>query len=282
MANAESRYSTDLAGTHAGRPTNAPAGLTYYATDTGNISMSRGDNKWAIIPCQSGGVNLSWIAGTRGKPGVNGDILSATEATRMVADPAFELLGVNAVSGSSSFNAEGGITLTTAGADGDQVILVPHLDANQSGWSQFTWGTDKEVGWSCHVQTGANITNAVIWAGLKLTNVSVTATDADQIFFRYEDDVLGGDWQAIYSVGGADSAMDTNVAVVLSTAYELAITIDSSRIARMYLDGVLKATSADSLTDATDLIPYIGVEADGAAAAKALTVYGQSISRTAG
>ena len=37
-----------------------------------------------------------------------------------------------------------------------------------------------------------------------------------------------------------------------------------------------------ALTNAIDLIPYIGVMLDGAAAAKAITVYGQAISRLIG
>ena len=278
---AKSAESINLAGVLADRPTDSRIGSTYYATDINAMSVSRGSNKWGVVPVQSGGASLNWVAGARGKPGVNGDILSAVEATRMIADPDFELVGTNAVSGSSSFNAEGGITLTTAGADGDQVILAPHLDANQTAWTQWTWGTDREVGWSCHLQTGGNITNAIVWAGLKLTNTSVVATDNNQLFFRREDDVAGGDWQAVYSIAGVDAAIDTDIAAAVSTSYEFAIIIDESRNGRMYLNGNLVATTTQ-LADTVDLIPYIGVEADGAAAAKALTVYGQSISRTVG
>lgn len=224
---------------------------------------------------------LSWQAGQRGKPGLNADIQNVAEAVRMIADPDFELLGTNATSGSSAFNAEGGITLTTAGADNDQVILLPHLDASQSAWAQWTWGTDKQTEWECDIVSGANITSAIIWCGLKLTNTSTTATDNDQVFFRYQDTVNSGKWQAIYSIGGTDTATDTAVTAAVSTRTNFKITIDASRIARMYLNGKLVATST-ALTDATDLIPYIGVQASGAAAAKAITVYGQEISRIRG
>jgi len=283
---AESRYSTKEAGLLSDRPSDVPIGLTYFATDTNSFYVSLGSNKWASVATQSDGVSLSWTAGKRGKPGLNADIQAAAEATRMVTDADFEIeplagAGVNSTSALCTFNAEGGITITTAGADGDNEIIIPHLDANQSAWTKITWGTDKSVGWSCNIQSGANITNAIIWAGLKLTATPVTATDADQVFFRYEDDIIGGDWQAIYSVGGADTAQDTNVSVAVSTNYELMITIDADRIARMYINGTLVVTST-ALTDTTDLIPYIGVEADGAGAAKAITVYGQTISRSAG
>lgn len=229
--------------------------------------------------CLSRRTEYKWVAGQRGKPGINADIQNAAEAVRMIADPYFEILGVNATSGSTAFGPEGGIVLTTAGADGDEVILLPHLDANQSAWAQTTWGTDQQTEWECHIKSGANITNAIIWAGLKLTNTEVTATDNDQVFFRYEDDVNTGKFQAIESIGGVDTATDSAVTVAVSTSYHLKIAIDSARVARFYINGVLVRTSS-ALTNATDLIPYIGVAADGAAAAKVLTVYGQAISRT--
>lgn len=223
---------------------------------------------------------LTWQAGKRGKPSLNADIQNEDEATRMIADPDFEVLGTNATSASTSFNAEGGIKLTTAGASGDQVIILPHLDANQSAWAQWTWGTDKQVEWEGDLTTGTAITAETIWAGLKLTNTSVVATDNDQVFFRYEVGVNSGKWQVIYSIGGTDTTTDAGVTVAVSTRYRLRISIDASRIARCYINGALVATST-ALTDATDLIPYIGVSAS-AVAAKDITVYGETISRTVG
>lgn len=223
-------------------------------------------------------LDLFWQFGVRGKPGVNGDIQNGAEAVRMIADPNFELLGTNASSDDSTFDPEGGIVVQTDGADGDEVIILPHLDANQSGWALNTWGTDQQTRWSCRITTQASIANCIIWAGLKLTNTEVLVTDANQCFFRYEDDVIGGRWRAIYSIGGVDTAVDTGITVAADTCYELNIDIDPGRIARMYIDGVLVATSTP-LTTAVDLIPYIGVAADGAAAAKSLGVRWERISR---
>lgn len=280
---AKSLEAIKLAGKLADRPTDSRIGSTYYATDVNAYFVSRGSNKWGNLPVQSGGVCLNWVAGSRGKPGINADILAAAEATRMIVDPDFEISAdsTNETSALCTYNAEGGLTLTTAGADADSMILEPHQDANQTSWTQWTWGTDREVGWFAHIQTGANITNAIIWAGLKLTFTPVVATDADQIFFRYEDDVAGGDWQAVYSIAGVDVAIDTDIAAVVSTSLEFAVIIDESRNGRMYLNGNLVATTTQ-LTDTIDLVPFIGVEADGAAAAKAITIYGQSISRSSG
>ena len=224
---------------------------------------------------------LNWTAGQRGKPGINGDIANASEGTREIADPDFEVLGTNASSDDVTFNAEGGITFTTDGADGDGVILLPHLDANQTAWTQVTWGTDQETRWTCRIKTGAAITNSIIWAGLKLTNTDVVATDANQAFFRYENGINSGKWQAVSSIANTDTSTDSGVTVALSTEYHLEIDIDSNRIAKFYINGTLVATTT-ALTTAIDLIPYIGVEADGAAAAKAIDVYGQAIGRDIG
>lgn len=263
-------------------PSNIPAGEGYYDESLRGFVVSRQDGQPCDAPRQlvNKRLELCWIAGQRGKPSLNADIQNAAEATRMIADPDFELLGTNATSASSSFNAEGGITLTTAGANNDQVILLPHLDANQSAWSRTTWGTDKETAWQCRFQTAASIADLIVWTGLKLTNTPTVATDNDQVFFRYESGVNDGEFQAIQSIGGTDVTTDTGVVVAVSTEYELVISIDSSRIARMFINGVLVATSG-ALTDATDLIPYFGVQAK-TGATKAATVYGQAISRNRG
>jgi hypothetical protein len=221
---------------------------------------------------------LKWVAGQRGKPGINADINSATEAVREIADPDFEVLGTNGSTDDVTYHVEGGIKVETDGADGDEVIILPHLDTSQTAWAAVTWGTDQETAWEAHIRTGSNITNTIIWAGLKLTNTEVTATDNDQAFFRYEDDVNTGKWQAVSSIGGTDSATDAGVTVAVDTEYHLRVSIDSSRLARFYINGVLVKTSG-ALADATDLKPYIGIAADGAGAAKHMYVYGQAIGR---
>lgn len=254
-----------------------------HANGTGNVQFDgvplalSGDYTLTGFNALSSRYELSWQAGQRGKPSINADIQNAAEATRMIADPQFEVLGTNSTSALSTYYAEGGITFTTAGADNDQMILVPHLDANQSAWEQVTWGTDQETIWECAVRTAATITSMTIWAGLKLTNTSVTATDNDQAFFRYAAATNSGKWQAIHSIGGTDTATDTGIAVAASTTYRLRVAIDASRIARFYVNGTLVSTST-ALTDATDLKPYIGVQAN-TGAARVLYIIGQAISR---
>ncbi len=225
----------------------------------------------------SGRYRLEWVAGSMGKPGILGDVISATEATNVIADREFHLVGTNIVSTVSALNAEGGVKLTSTTGGSDQGIIAPHLDASQSAWAATTWGSDKSVRWECLIKTGGSITANITWAGLKLTNTDVIATDADQVFFRYENGVNTGKWQAVWSIGDSDTATDSGVTVVLSTQYHLLIVINSSRVAKFYINGTLVATTT-ALTDTTDLIPYIGVRGN----AQILDVYGQVISRVAG
>lgn len=221
--------------------------------------------------------SLRWLAGQRGKPGLNADIQNSAEATRMIADPDFELLGTSAASSCSSYDTGGGITLTTAGSSGDQVILVGHLDTNQSPWGTVLWPTSKSLVYEAVIKTGANVTATTIWAGLKLTNTPVVATDDDQVFVRYQDTQNSGKWQVISSIANTDTTTNTTLtAVATSTVYRVRIVLASDRTAKVYINGTLVYTTA-ALTS-TNLIPYIGVQAD-TAAAKAITVRSQAISR---
>ena len=221
---------------------------------------------------------LEWVAGNRGKPGINADIQDATEAVREITDPDFEIGGVNSTSALCTYNSTGGIKVTTAGADGDEMILIGHLDNNQSPWEMISWITDEQVIWETHIKSGTNVTNAIIWAGLKVTSTEVLSTDANQIFFRYEDDVSGGAWVVVESIANVDTSTVTAVIVAVLTQYHLRIVIDSARVAKCYINGTLVRTSA-ALNTGTAFRPYIGVAADGAAAAKHIVIYGESISK---
>lgn len=231
---------------------------------------------------------LAWRAGQEGKPALNavlawpGTYAAAAAIATEIADKHFEVLGTNMTTALCTYYAEGGIVLTTAGADADQAILAPHLDTDQTPWTAVTWGTDKETEWEALIQVGGNIGDAIIWAGLKLTNTPTVATDADQAFFRYQNGVNSGKWEAVSSIGGVDSQSDSGVvAVATNDIVHFKIEIDDTRVARMYINGALVKTTT-ALTDAIDLIPYIGVQASGAAAAKAIRVMGQAISRVIG
>ena len=248
------------------------------------------------------------------KPGLNAvsiidpDADSASAlAAYVIANRDFETLGTNMTTALTTFpGTSAGIKMTTAGADQDQAILLPHLDANMSAWSKVLWGTENSVEWECSIMLPA-LDNQKVWAGLKLTNDQLVATDDDQIFFKFQSDATNSEafttfanWHLVHSIGGTDYISKLPIAVAANTPYHLKIKIDSDRKATCFVNGVQynitstagstggtavtaveagkAATKSAALTNDVDLIPYIGIEA-GAAAAEAINVHYTAISR---
>jgi len=228
-------------------------------------------------------------------------------ATHVVANKQFEVLGTNMTTALCTFGTTiAGILVTTAGADADQAIIAPHLDTNQSSWQVNKWGTENQVEWECSIQLPA-IDNQKVWAGLKLTNDQVVATDDDQAFFKFQTDATASEaftdftkLHFVHSIGGTDYISVLPITVAATTPYHLKIVIDSDRKATIYVNGIqynITTTSGSTggtavtavqpskavvksaaLTNDVDFIPYIGIEA-GDGAAEALNVHYQAISR---
>jgi len=250
------------------------------------------------------------------RPGLNAvniidpdaDDASALAVTQ-AANKNFEVLGTNMTTALCTFNSTAaGIILTTAGADQDQAIVCPHLDSNQTIWSGTKWGTENQVEWECSLNTNA-IDNQKLWAGLKLTNDQLVATDANQAFFKFQTDATNSEafsdytyLHFVHSIGGTDYISQLPITVAANTNYHLRIKFDSDRKMEIFVNGVqynitttsgstggTAVTATDNpepkggsksaaMTDDIDLIPYIGIEA-GAAAAEAVDVHYEAISR---
>ena len=223
-------------------------------------------------------------------------------ALHVSANKDFEVLGTNMTSALSTRNCTAaGIVLTTAGADQDQAILAPHLDSNQTAWTGTLWGTENQVSWECSLNTNA-IDNQKLWAGLKLTNDQLIATDANQAFFKFQTDATNSEafddytlLHFVHSIGGTDYISALPITVAANTNYHLKIEFDSARKMSIFVNGqqynitstsgstggtavTTGTTKSAAMTDDIDLIPYIGIEA-GAAAAEAVDVHYQCISR---
>ena len=248
------------------------------------------------------------------KPGLNAVAIidpdadnASALAAYVIANKDFETLGTNMTTALTTFpGTQAGILMTTAGADQDQAILLPHLDTNQSAWAKVLWGTENSVEWECSISLPA-IDNQKVWAGLKLTNDQLVATDANQIFFKFQTDATNSEafsdysyWHLVHSIGGTDYISQIPVTVAADTPYHLKIVIDSDRKATCFINGVqynvtstsgstggtavtavqpgVAAAKTAALTNDVDLIPYIGIEA-GAAAAEAVNVHYTAISR---
>ena len=260
------------------------------------------------------------------KPGLNAvaiidpDANSASDlAAYTIVNKDFETLGTNYTTALTTYpGTQAGILMTTATADQDQAILLPHLDTNQSAWAKVLWGTENQVEWECSINLAAT-DNQKVWAGLKLTNDQLPQTDADQAYFYFATDGTNGQaisdftpWYFINSVNGTDYLTNTGVTVAASTNYHFKIAIDSDRKPSIFINGVQKSVSTSAITafdgstsvtgttqatiaanysatnantqkgaamkNDVDLIPYIGLE-NGDAAAAVLNVHYQAISR---
>jgi len=237
------------------------------------------------------------------RPAINADIDGAyTVEVARAANRDFEVLGTNMTTALATFDTtRAGITITTAGADQDQAIIAPHLDAGFTAWASVLWGTENYTEWECAISTNA-IDNQKIWAGLKLTNDQLVATDDNQAYFKFQTDATNSEaftdftkLHFVHSVAGTDFISQLPITVAADTTYHLKIVIDSDRKASIFVDGVQYdvTTTAGStggtavaagtvptgvLTNDVDFIPYIGIEA-GASAAEALDVHYQAINR---
>jgi hypothetical protein len=228
-------------------------------------------------------------------------------AVTQAANKNFETLGTNYTTALTTFaSTSAGVLMTTATADQDQGILLPHLDTNQTVWSGTKWGTENQVQWECSIQA-AQTDNEKIWAGLKLTNDQLLATDDDQVYFKFQTDATNSEaftsysyWHLVHSIGGTDYISRTPVSFAANTPYHLKIVIDSDRKLTYFINGIqynvtttagstlgtavtavqpgTAAVKSAALTDDINLIPYIGIE-NGDAAAAVLNVQYTAISR---
>ncbi|HYE20091.1 MAG TPA: hypothetical protein VEA69_16705 [Tepidisphaeraceae bacterium] len=291
VATNPSHGGTNSTGVHLGV---RPAGAVWVNTVTGKRfhQLPTGNN--AVLPACELVDRFVLTERFLQRPVLNADLASGTEATREPANNNWEVLGTNATSALTTFADGGGITLTTAGASGDLNVIAPHLDTAQTAWAAAKWNTNDEISFETTVKTGASVANMKFWAGFKLTNTSVTATDDDQAYFLFDtgntNAVSATNIQICTSRAGTDTVVDSGVTVEASTSYHLLLQVDQHGVPYFFINGVLVAigngtestgvtTSTGALTANIDLIPYVGVHAL-AAAAKSITVRGVVCGKT--
>jgi len=242
------------------------------------------------------------------RPGINANIdqVSTVEVQRAL-NRNWEALGTNMTTALCTFATTGaGVLVTTAGADQDQGILLPHLDTAATAWAGSLWGTENSVHFETSLQIPA-LDNQKVWTGLKLTNDQLVATDANQMFFKYQTDATNSEafsdfakWHFVHSIGGTDYISVLPITVAINTPYHFKIEVDSDRKATIFVNGIQynvtttagstggtavtavqpgkAVTKTAALTDNIDLIPYVGIEA-GDGAAEAVNVHYVACSR---
>jgi hypothetical protein len=237
------------------------------------------------------------------RPGLNANIdqVSTVEVQRAL-NRNWEALGTNMTTALCTFATTGaGVLVTTATADEDQGILLPHLDTAATAWAGCLWGTENSVHFETSLQIPA-LDNQKVWAGLKLTNDQLVATDANQMFFKYQTDATNSEafsdfakWHFVYSIADTDYISVLPITVAINTPYHFKIEVDSDRKAAIFVNGIqynvtttagstggtavtAGTTKTKALTDNIDLIPYVGIEC-GAGAAEAVNVHYVACSR---
>ena len=237
------------------------------------------------------------------RPGLNANIDQAsTVEVQRALNRNWEALGTNMTTALCTFATTGaGVLVTTATADQDQGILTPHLDTAATAWAGTLWGTENSVHFETSIQLPA-LDNQKVWAGLKLTNDQLVATDDDQMFFKYQTDATNSEafttfakWHFVHSIGGTDYISVLPITVATNTPYHFKIEVDSDRKAAIFVNGIqynvtttsgstggtavtTGTTKTAALSNDVDLIPYVGIEA-GAAAAEAVNVHYVACSR---
>ena len=237
------------------------------------------------------------------RPGLNANIDQAsTVEVQRALNRNWEALGTNMTTALCTFATTGaGVLVTTATADQDQGILTPHLDTAATAWAGSLWGTENSVHFETSIQLPA-LDNQKVWAGLKLTNDQLIATDANQMFFKFQSDATNSEaftdfakWHFVHSIGGTDYISRLPITVAANTPYHFKIEVDSDRKAAIFVNGIqynvtttsgstggtavtTGTTKTAALSNDVDLIPYVGIEA-GAAAAEAVNVHYVACSR---
>lgn len=179
----------------------------------------------------------------------------------------WELQGTNAANAGATFWTGGGVALQTAGAQNDQMIIAPLSEASVDGGTYnslvntVAWDTTKSAWFRTWIKTSASVADIVIWAGWKLTNTSVIATDADQAFFRVAGDASGvGNWTVNDSNTGTDTEYETDIAIAASTGYLLEVKVDAQRYPYYYINHQFLRKGAQLKNSLTTLKPFVGVQ----------------------
>lgn len=205
----------------------------------------------------------------------------AQMALRLRANRNFETIGTGTIADADhSFAIDGGVTIssdTATPAANENTNITPHLDTLQTLWAKAgLWGTEDLVNFHTCVR-GASIANVIFRAGIyedttQPADLASTGSDDNAAFFIFDEDqaTSATQWLCVTNVSGVDTVTASGVAVAASTDYVLEIKIDTNRQPHFFINGK-QVSVGPVMTDAIDLIPFIGVATD-TNAAKTMTV----------
>ena len=189
--------------------------------------------------------------------------------------------GTNATNDSAVLDVDGGVILTTAGADNDQVIISPRGavgSLNVNPWSTLELEPEHSAYFESLIYL-PSIANVLVQMGLVQSAALDLTTDDDQAKFQFstEGAVSVANWTAIESIAGTDDEDDTSTAAASATATRLGVLINTSRVPVYYINGT-KVHTGDAMTSGVDLIPVLGIQAL-TASAKSMKLLSVRVSR---
>jgi hypothetical protein len=208
-------------------------------------------------------------------PAVYSDAASQAIET---ANKDFELTGTNADSTKSILDSKG-LTMDTAGAAGDQMIVKPHTDTDQSAINSYLWEPDRAIAATWSFWTDTTITNQLICMGFRPTaTLSAGATALDTVtdnnkFLVRALEGTDTNFQLITSVGGVETVVDSGIPLSAATNYGFTVTIKADRsvvfTSQNLTTGALTTVDVPTVMGTATLgVPFFGFEAIGAVAEK--------------
>jgi hypothetical protein len=125
------------------------------------------------------------------------------------------------------------------------------IGSNNQDAMEFTGGAHVfETAITCVSNVSTSTERYILYAGFF---ESLTATPAEGAYFRYSDDVNGGDWECVTVSASTETLTDSNVAVTAGTFNKLRIEVNGAGTeAKFYIDGTLVATHTTNMPGSTD------------------------------
>ena len=204
------------------------------------------------------------------------------------------LSGTNATAALVTPQTAGGITLTTGGTSGDQMILTPltinSVRMSALGWA--SWSPASSLLFRMLLTTGAVISDMRLLAGMTLIptaedhDTGATITDDDYVMFAYDTTHASTStaWHMSAGNNGTDenspvSSFKSVSTVRASTQYLMEIAANGDLVPVFYLNGQEVGQLSALKSGTVALLPFFGMQTLGAAA-KAVTLEDGDVSIT--
>jgi hypothetical protein len=205
----------------------------------------------------------------------SGQVLTYNGSAWAPATPALAFNPATTCETWSDFLGNSTIPWQSVTANGGSVNFTqPETLNNRFGLANLGTGTTSS---SARVYVGSNLQDAIEFGGgshvfetaaTLINNLSssaerfivyagffdsLTGTPAEGAYFRYSDDVNGGDWQCVTVTGSTETTNDSNVAPTVGTYNKFRIEVNAAASeVKFYIDGNLVATHTTNIPGSGD------------------------------